>query len=205
MSFLKSLLGGVVIIAIAAVVGVVQNSVRSKPVDLFPKVPKRVARKAAVPEPRTAPTPPTDDATKSGEARAVGDEPGANAAGEVAPAGPITADEYESGELGMNRLRALLETGTVTLLDARSEQEFAEGHLPGAINIPYDNFTDYYAELDDLVPRDADVVTYCRSVTCELGEDLARELQLAGYERVIVYRGGWEEWTEANFPTEGAE
>jgi rhodanese-related sulfurtransferase len=186
---------------IATVVGVLQNSVRSKPVTLFPQVPKKVAQKSPSPEVQAE-----DPAPSGNPETALEEEPGSGVATAApATAGPIAADEYASGELTKERLRVLLDAGAITLLDARSEHEFEEGHLPGAINIPYDNFVDYYNDLVDLVPIDADVVAYCRSVTCDLSDNLAQELQLAGYEKVLVYRGGWLEWTEAGFPVEGTE
>ncbi|MEE9271280.1 MAG: rhodanese-like domain-containing protein [Candidatus Krumholzibacteria bacterium] len=202
MGFLKSLVGGLVIMVIATGLGVLQNSVRSKPLTLFPKVPKKVAQKAT--SPATTAEDPVPAASAHSET-ALNEEPGSVATAAPAEAEPITADEYASGELTRERLLALLETGTITLLDARSEHEFEEGHLPGAINIPYDNFVDYYSDLENLVPLDADVITYCKSVTCDLSDNLAQELQLAGYEKVLVYRGGWLEWTEADLPVEGTE
>ena len=86
------------------------------------------------------------------------------------------------------------------IIDARTAHEYAEGHIPGALNVPYDEFVDYYADLIDRVPMDATVIAYCKSVTCDLSDLLAQELKLAGYERVLLYRGGWDEWTEAGFP-----
>ena len=200
MRFLKNLAGGAIIIAIATVIGVAQNSARSTPGTLFPKVTKKVARKTDTPAPAEKSSARSPAAASSGEANE-----GRTADEARVSSGPITANEYAAGELGKDRLRALLETGAIVLIDARSAHEFEEGHLPGAINIPYDNFVDYYNDLVDLVPMDADVVAYCRSVTCDLSDNLAQELQLAGYEKVLVYRGGWQEWTEAAYPTDGPE
>ena len=66
--------------------------------------------------------------------------------------------------------------------------------------VPYDKFIDYYDKIMDYVPMDSAVIVYCTSVTCDLGDKLATELQLMGYEKVVVYRGGWEEWSEAEYP-----
>jgi phage shock protein E len=45
------------------------------------------------------------------------------------------------------------------VLDVRTPEEYASGHVPGAVNIPYDQLPARIAE----VPRDRDVVLYCRS------------------------------------------
>lgn len=55
--------------------------------------------------------------------------------------------------------RDLVEEGA-RLLDVRSPEEFADGHLPGAIHIPVDELPSRLAELE---PRHAAVVVYCRS------------------------------------------
>ena len=45
------------------------------------------------------------------------------------------------------------------VLDVRTPQEYAEGHVPGAVNVPYDQLASRLAE----VPKDKDVVLYCKS------------------------------------------
>jgi rhodanese-related sulfurtransferase len=184
MNFAKNVIGGAIIMVIALILGVTQNAVRSDPVKLFPK----------------AQTPATVSSTASANA------PGAREDGtgsvEVSQSQHVTEEELAAGELPMARVRTIMKGAAAIILDARSGREFAEGHLPGALNIPIDNFGDYYNHLDEQVPMDATVIVYCQSVTCDQSENLARELRLMGYERVLVYRGGWEEWSEAGFPRE---
>ncbi|BCO20235.1 rhodanese-like domain-containing protein [Alteromonas sp. McT4-15] len=47
------------------------------------------------------------------------------------------------------------------LIDVRSPQEFAEGHIPGAINMPHENINDYVNDLKD--HKDKPIIIYCRS------------------------------------------
>lgn len=190
MRFVKSLVGGIAIMMVATLVGVAQNARRSKPMTLFPKLPKQIVARPADGEQPTLGTQ-TDSMDKTHPAVQTG-------------APQVMNSEYAAGKLTKERVQELTSTGAIVLIDAREEHEFEEGHLPGAINIPYDHFVDYYDQLLEMVPMDADVVTYCRSLTCDLSDDLAREMQLAGYERVLVYKGGWLEWTEAEMPVEGA-
>jgi rhodanese-related sulfurtransferase len=184
MNFVKNVIGGAVIMVIALIMGVAQNTVRSDPVKLFPetRTPASVASAASSSTPTEA---------KSGTDLQ-----------EVSQSQYVTDRELAAGELPMARVRTVMEGGAAIIIDARSEGEFAEGHLPGALNIPIDNFIDYYNHLDEQVPTNATVIVYCQSVTCDQSENLARELRLMGYERVLVYRGGWEEWSEAGFAGE---
>jgi len=97
---------------------------------------------------------------------------------------------------------ALVDAGAVFVIDARSPDAFAEGHIPGAINIPYDRLPEYLTQLQAEVPTDAPVVCYCWSPTCDFSDQLASELGYLGYTDVRVFKGGWEEWTAAEQPAE---
>jgi rhodanese-related sulfurtransferase len=183
MNLVKSLIGGIVIMVFATLIGVAQNAVRSDPIKLFPRIHKPNPRIQATPAARGA-----ESSTPSRES-------------EIDRAEDITDEELVEGEVSTERLRVVMEAGTPFIIDARGEGEFAEGHIPGALNIPYEKFIEYSGELNQ-VPEDVTVIVYCRSITCDLSDNLARELRLMGYERVLVYRGGWDEWTEAGFPSE---
>lgn len=187
MRFLKSLAGGVGIMAVATLIGVAQNAARSRPLKLITRV-------AAVHQQGTAP--------QGADSTSGTPQPARGAGEEAAVSGPITSDEYARGEIAKEHVKSLLASGAVNCLDARSPSEFAEGHLPGAINIPYEQFVDYYDQIVDTVPLDGDVIVYCRSVDCDLSDHLAQELRLMGYEKVLLYKGGWLEWTEAGYPVE---
>jgi len=67
------------------------------------------------------------------------------------------------------------------------------GHLPGAINIPYDA-----ENLPELIEKHSlkenTLIVYCSSAHCNAAELLARRLGALGCRRVRVYPGGWEEW-----------
>ncbi|KXJ60202.1 MAG: sulfurtransferase [Alteromonas sp. Nap_26] len=47
------------------------------------------------------------------------------------------------------------------LIDVRSPQEFADGHIPGAVNMPHDSINDYIADLEG--HKDKPIIIYCRS------------------------------------------
>ena len=59
----------------------------------------------------------------------------------------------------VNDLAAEVEARTLNLIDVREADEFAEGHLPGAINLPLSDFLERYEELD----KDKPYYIICRS------------------------------------------
>src|SRR5690349_421864 len=78
-------------------------------------------------------------------------------------------------------LKQALDRHQVVLLDARSPEEFAKSHLPGAINVPAGRASELAPQL--LPDKNALIVTYCVNFTWKLSEQLARELIALGYNR----------------------
>jgi rhodanese-related sulfurtransferase len=98
---------------------------------------------------------------------------------------PVSRDEL------MDRLRA----GTATVLDVRPEDEFRQGHLPDALNIPLVQLVQRLAEL----PADGEIVAYCRGPWCVLSFEAVAVLRQRGY-RVRRLEDGFPEWKVAGFP-----
>ena len=76
------------------------------------------------------------------------------------------------------------------VLDVRTPAEYAEGHVPGAVNVPHDQLASRLAE----VPKDKDVVLYCRSGrrTALAAEVLASH----GYTRLSHLEGDMQAWVD---------
>lgn len=87
--------------------------------------------------------------------------------------------------------------GLVTLLDVRPEDEFAAGHLPGAVNIP---LADLEARLTDL-DSDREIVAYCRGPYCVLSVEAVARLRALGF-RVRRFEAGLPEWAAAGLTVE---
>jgi ArsR family transcriptional regulator len=92
-----------------------------------------------------------------------------------------------------------LRDGLVTVLDVRPETEFASGHLPSALNIPWPDLKKRLAEL----PKEREVVAYCRGPYCVLSFEAVALLRARGYT-VHRLEDGFPEWKAAGLPVEGA-
>lgn len=90
-----------------------------------------------------------------------------------------------------------LKRGEVTVLDVRPEEEYAAGHLPGAVNIPLASLEEQLAAL----PADREIIAYCRGPYCVLSYDAVAELRRRGY-RARRLEEGYPEWQVAGLPVE---
>ena len=88
-----------------------------------------------------------------------------------------------------------LRSGTATVLDVRPEDEFQQGHLPGALNIP---LSELGRRLADLSP-DREIVAYCRGPWCVLSFEAVAALRQRGY-RARRLEDGFPEWKVAGLP-----
>ena len=103
--------------------------------------------------------------------------------------------------ISREELKRALEQHRVSLVDARSPEEFAKSHLPGALNIPAGRAAELAPQL--LPDAQAFIVTYCVNFTWKLSEQLARELLALGYKNILIYEEGRQDWMKAGLPLEG--
>jgi len=87
--------------------------------------------------------------------------------------------------------------GLVSVLDVRPADEFAAGHLPGAINI---QLSDLGKHLKDL-PKEQEVIAYCRGAYCVLSFEAVADLRNKGFKARRL-EDGYPEWKAAGLPTE---
>jgi rhodanese-related sulfurtransferase len=83
----------------------------------------------------------------------------------------------------------------VHFIDARDPKLYLAGHIPGAINIPFEKL-DRYSDSLKLLPKSDLQVLYCDGGDCHLSHDLADQMLSQGWHRVAVYIGGWIEWSK---------
>jgi rhodanese-related sulfurtransferase len=113
------------------------------------------------------------------------------------PAAPHEGIRYVS----LEEFREILDAGD-PVLDARTDREYEEGHIPGAILCDYYETGNYFEKVLPLLAPRMRIGIYCTGPLCEDSEMLARELYTLGYTNLCVFRGGIEEWTDAGLPLE---
>src|SRR5579859_2954741 len=96
-------------------------------------------------------------------------------------------DEVEA--IGRDELIARLSRGDAVLVDVRPAEEYAAGHIDGARSIPIDELERRLAEL----PKDREVIAYCRGPFCAYAHEAVRTLELTG-RRARRFEEGWPEW-----------
>jgi rhodanese-related sulfurtransferase/DNA-binding transcriptional ArsR family regulator len=87
--------------------------------------------------------------------------------------------------------------GLVTVLDVRPAEEYAAGHLPGAINVPVDRLEKYLSKL----PKRKEVVAYCRGPYCLMSFEAVEKLRKRGFKAKRL-ENGYPEWRAAGLPVE---
>lgn len=85
---------------------------------------------------------------------------------------------------------------SMVILDVRTPEEFAAGHVPGAINIPYAHLPVRISEIADAA--DKDIVVYCEvGVRAEEG---AARLRESGFTRLLHLDGDMKAWQQSKRP-----
>jgi phage shock protein E len=86
----------------------------------------------------------------------------------------------------------------VFLLDVRTPNEFAAGHIPNAVNIPYDQLAGRLTEIEEF--RDESVVVYCESGV-RAGKATS-VISGAGFSKIYHLDGDMSGWRQRDLPTE---
>ena len=104
-------------------------------------------------------------------------------------------DELEA--VDKEELLRLLNDEGVIIIDTRPEIEYEQGHISSARSVPVENLRRRLAEL----PRDVEIVAYCRGPYCVYSDQAVRLLHRYGF-RARRLREGFPEWRAAGYPVE---
>lgn len=115
---------------------------------------------------------------------------------------PEVPDVGRPVQIELAALKKFFDARAAVIIDAREPGEFAEGHIPGSVNLPYDEVVTDLTRLEQFDAGGKPIVTYCGGGGCELSLSLAEELVVTGHSKVLVYIGGFPEWVEAGYPVQ---
>ncbi len=85
-----------------------------------------------------------------------------------------------------------------TLVNVLSEKQFRKEHIPNSINIPLGEIGRRQDELD---PKE-EIIVYCKNFECEASPKAAKKLEKLGFEEIVDYEGGIEDWKRKGYPVE---
>jgi len=98
----------------------------------------------------------------------------------------------------------LLADGALAI-DARLPEQFAQGHLPGAYNLPLGEVETVLAPFAEQVAPSRKLVVYCNGYGCPDSFDLASLLIREGFAGARVFEGGFPAWQAAGLPIQKEE
>ena len=101
-----------------------------------------------------------------------------------------TADGHFE-RLSVEEFKEFIADSTVQLVDVRTAEEYAEGHLPGSVNI---DVMKGHEELATVLDPERPVALYCRSG--RRSENAGRVLEKAFFKKVVDLEGGYNAWME---------
>ncbi|MDP2847593.1 MAG: rhodanese-like domain-containing protein [Humidesulfovibrio sp.] len=104
------------------------------------------------------------------------------------------------GEIAIKDAALLFISGRAVFLDARSQFEFEQGHIQGAISLPPREFAAQFQDIKARLMGKEAVITYCDGERCPLSHALAQHLRGAGVKNVYVLKNGWSLWLAEKLP-----
>ena len=106
----------------------------------------------------------------------------------------LVAEKDGVREIRYDEFVAIRDSGEdYILLDVLYSESYADGHIEGAQSFPLDSINKESTE--ERIPKDANIIVYCRGFTCSASTQAAKKLTALGYD-VIDYKGGLAEWKE---------
>lgn len=102
--------------------------------------------------------------------------------------------------VNLSQAYALLQQRRALFIDTRSAEEYAELHIPGALNLPPEALEQGNTPALGDAARDRQLVVYCDRANCNAALKVAEKLQQLGYTQVAAFLGGFRAWDEAGYP-----
>lgn len=101
----------------------------------------------------------------------------------------------------LEEVKELLSRGAL-VIDARNIHAYRAGHIAGSIAFPLGEFDSRIVDFRTRVEKKQALIVYCNGFDCPDSFDLGLLLSQEGYQRVLVYEGGFPEWRDAGLPIE---
>jgi rhodanese-related sulfurtransferase len=94
----------------------------------------------------------------------------------------------------------LFKNNKAIFFDARPASFYNEGHIKGALSLPWETAEEKCFDVVEKIPTDMPIITYCDGANCELCDKLAVLLCDLGFEHVSALLNGWTVWNKHSLP-----
>lgn len=104
-------------------------------------------------------------------------------------------------EVDRNQVKSMIAADPdVILVEVLEEDEYMQGHLPEAVNVPWGGGFD--ARIVEIVSerKKRPIIVYCTNSDCHASAEAAERMETLGYTNVYHYSGGKADWKSAGFP-----
>lgn len=118
---------------------------------------------------------------------------------------PKSKQDMVHGDIEINnplRVLEMLKNKEVVLVDVRPGHLYDQGHLPGALSFPLNDFEENLEQIQAALKPDAPILVYCSGIECSDSHGFASKLVTLKFTQVRVYAGGFSEWQEMGFEIE---
>jgi rhodanese-related sulfurtransferase len=114
----------------------------------------------------------------------------------------MTSPSGRQMSISLDEAKNLHQSNSAVFMDARPFEEFAKGHVQGAINLPWHEAEQRVMDVIADMANDAVIITYCDGDACNLSKELAMFLENLGFSKVRILVNGWSVWQNAGLPIE---
>ncbi len=132
------------------------------------------------------------NASKQASSDATGDQEQKNA----------NADSESDSDFTVELLYDFWSTESAIFLDARTKEEFSEGHIPRSFHLPLEAFGSATPDILQVFPADQTFIVYCGGGDCHASHAVGALMIDLGFTNTLVYEGGYSAWPEAGHPVE---
>ena len=107
-------------------------------------------------------------------------------------------------QISLAEAKRSFDTNSALFVDSRSAQDFAQGHILGSVNLPWEDSGELKDSFESEIQRDREIITYCGG-SCDSSTELAEALSEYGFINVKVLLDGWSLWVKAQYPVDALD
>lgn len=115
--------------------------------------------------------------------------------------GPTVSTTAQNlSEIALDESAKLFAANRAIFVDARSQFEYEQGHIQGAVLLPPEDFLSRFHTLQTSLRSQSTIIVYCDGEACRLSHETAEKLKAQGLTQVRVLQNGWSLWQLERLP-----